>query len=567
MNDWTTLTFSTTPTQKTNPQRSGGKIRVTVDNLMCGRLSGYWYDFRVRRKVSDDSIGPNSNVASRVVAGRTGTDGDDTMNFDQQWQTNCLSGGPGNDTLTGGRRDDLLDGGPGNDTLNGGDGRDRLVGGPGDDTLNGGGGDDLLTGGLGDDELNGGDGNDRLHGNDGDDRLNGGGGDDYHYGGAGTDTYIGSPGADEFDDAGGVGTVDYSASPRSSTAVYGDYQGRTEYHGISVVLAVHPGKGGHAEGDTFIAVENIIGTPFGDYIRGGSGAGHHLQGMGGDDTLIGSGGNDRLQGGDGADTLQGGGGADTLDGGNGNDTVIYASRYVKSHAGVTVNLHTGTGSGGHAEGDTFANIENVIGTPHDDTLIGDSQANVLGGGGQLLTSRYGRAGLGGNDTMAGRGGNDTLHGYTGNDTLFGGAGIDTLYGYQGDDRLYGGAGNDRLFGGDENDTLSGGAGDDTLYGERGTDRFLFTEGFGNDVIHSYHLGASQADSEPIYLCMGTQTNLPTYTSMDQGADHVITVTFNGVTTGTITLVGINTTTDNLNIVIPASSGANCDDLMPTEPAD
>lgn len=51
-----------------------------------------------------------------------------------------LSGGGGNDHLTGGTAPDGLDGGPGNDELNGGDGGDGLVGGPGNDVIAGEGG-------------------------------------------------------------------------------------------------------------------------------------------------------------------------------------------------------------------------------------------------------------------------------------------------------------------------------------------------------------------------------------------------------------------------------------------
>ncbi len=46
-----------------------------------------------------------------------------------------VSGGGGDDTLTGSRGDDTLDGGDGADRLNGGDGADVLTGGAGGDTF------------------------------------------------------------------------------------------------------------------------------------------------------------------------------------------------------------------------------------------------------------------------------------------------------------------------------------------------------------------------------------------------------------------------------------------------
>ena len=86
------------------------------------------------------------------------------------------------------------------------------------------------------------------------------------------------------------------------------------------------------------------------------------------DVLRGLGGNDMLYGGSGNDTLDGGAGADTLIGGPGTDTADYSS----SAAGVTVNLLTGVGSGGDAQGDMLVGIENIIGSAHDDALTGDA---------------------------------------------------------------------------------------------------------------------------------------------------------------------------------------------------
>ena len=94
------------------------------------------------------------------------------------------------------------------------------------------------------------------------------------------------------------------------------------------------------------------------------------------DRLSGGSGNDTLRGHDGNDTLSGGPGADFLDGGEGWDR----AEYTGSNAGVSVNLATGRGSGGDAEGDTLSGCEDVAGSPHDDTLIGDGRSNWLSGG-------------------------------------------------------------------------------------------------------------------------------------------------------------------------------------------
>jgi Ca2+-binding RTX toxin-like protein len=84
-----------------------------------------------------------------------------------------LSGGEGDDTLTGSANDDVLDGGPGNDILLGRGGIDILQGGPGNDTLNGGQGADQMLGGEGDDLIiwNPGDASDVVEGQDGNDTM------------------------------------------------------------------------------------------------------------------------------------------------------------------------------------------------------------------------------------------------------------------------------------------------------------------------------------------------------------------------------------------------------------
>jgi Ca2+-binding RTX toxin-like protein len=83
---------------------------------------------------------------------------------------------------------------------------------------------------------------------------------------------------------------------------------------------------------------------------------------------------------------------------------------------------------------------NVLGGAGDDTITGDTRANVLRGGG----------------------GGDTLNGAGGNDSLYGEAGADFLYGGAGDDTLAGADGIDALFGGDDNDVLEGDAGNDVF---------------------------------------------------------------------------------------------------------
>ena len=110
---------------------------------------------------------------------------------------------------------------------------------------------------------------------------------------------------------------------------------------------------------------------------------------------------------------------DHLDGGAGDRD---AADYRWSESGVTVDLDGNFGIGGEAEGDTFANIEYVYGSDHNDSITGNESVNRLTGGE-------------GDDLLSGLGGNDYLLGEAGDDTLIGGEGDDVFVfsGQSGDD--------------------------------------------------------------------------------------------------------------------------------------
>jgi serralysin len=162
------------------------------------------------------------------------------------------------------------------------------------------------------------------------------------------------------------------------------------------------------EGDTRSLIENATGGSGDDTIRGNS-ANNVLTGNGGNDWLIGLEGNDRLVGGGGADVLEGGVGGDELSGGAGFD---FAS-YEHAATGVYASLMSPALNSGEAFHDMYIGIEGLIGSAHNDTLIGNGSANTLRGGR-------------GNDTLSGLGGADILDGGAGNDSLRGGAGNDTF---------------------------------------------------------------------------------------------------------------------------------------------
>lgn len=130
-------------------------------------------------------------------------------------------------------------------------------------------------------------------------------------------------------------------------------------------------------------------------------------------------GNDDLSGNWGDNTFNPGAGSDSMNGSLGNDTVTYYT----SDSGVSLNLASGTGTAGDAEGDSYRSIENVIGSNYNDMIKGDN----------------------GDNRLEGKDGADRLIGGNGDDELLGGAGDDLLKAGKGNDILTGGYGNDTFF--------------------------------------------------------------------------------------------------------------------------
>jgi Ca2+-binding RTX toxin-like protein len=241
-------------------------------------------------------------------------------------------------------------------------------------------------------------------------------------------------------------------------------------------------------------------------------------------TIVGGSGNDTLTNNSNRQvTFIGGLGNDTLTGNGNNDTVDYSS----SPSGVNVDLAAGTATGNGT--DTLANIGNVVGSSHDDTIAGNDLANDLQGGPGSDTVDYsgvsstsangitltfgvplivpgttdaGADTLGGfenvigshySDSITGDASNNTIDGGGGGDPLLdGGGGTDTLsyatapgpvtidlgtpVQTTGDvialnsfENLTGSAFSDSLSGDDNVNVLNGGDGDDSLAGRAGAD--------------------------------------------------------------------------------------------------
>ena len=320
--------------------------------------------------------------------------------------------------------------------------------------------------------------NNRISGNGAANQLNGGAGNDSLAGNLGNDTLLGGAGDDSLDGGAGTDTASYAGSALA----------------VRVDLSVIGAQNTQGDGfDTLIAIENLNGSPFNDFLTGNTG-------------------NNTINGGLGADEMSGGRGNDTYVVDNAGDTVIeffnQGTDLVQSSITFILDLNgtenlTLTGTAAiNGDGNTLNNA-----------IIGNSARNVLRGfdGNDVLNAAAGDDDLiggNGNDQLVGGAGNDLIDGGPGVDTASyagisagvtvalgvvgaqatGGGGTDTLIGIEcltgssfhdnltGDglaNTLSGGAGQDTLDGGEGNDLLIGGAGADLLTGGLGTNTFRF----------------------------------------------------------------------------------------------
>ncbi|MEO1494482.1 MAG: calcium-binding protein [Pseudomonadota bacterium] len=347
------------------------------------------------------------------------------------------------------------------------------------DTISGGGGDDKIHGFGGDDDLNGGGGNDTVNGGAGDDLINGGTGADAMSGGLGDDIFVVNSSADQVSEGAGEGT-DLVRS--IATFTLSENVENLALGGTAQISGTGNGLANVLNGNTN---RNTLTGEDGDDI---------LNGQGAIDTLIGGAGNDRLNGGIGADRMEGGLGDDVYIINSVGDVVVdlvgEGTDTVQSVVSFALGDHTEelilTGAG--ANTGTGNALDNVIrGNNGANTLTGEDGADIVtGGGGDDSVSGGGGAdtlggGLG-NDEISGGAEDDVISGQGGADTIDGGTGNDRINAGTGDDVITGGIGNDTLTGAGGADTLTGGTGDDRQTGGGGADRFVFEDGFGNDVL-------------------------------------------------------------------------------------
>jgi Ca2+-binding RTX toxin-like protein len=415
-----------------------------------------------------------------------GGSGDDELEVGAGSAADTFVGGTGNDSITYEERvtpvnvtlDGLAnDGGTGENDKVGTD-IETVIGTPLDDTLTG--GTALVT-------LRGGDGNDTLQAGSGGADLDGGLGNDHLNGGPGIDTADYSQRTDPM-------SISLDPSYRSGTRV--DENSEDDRIDSTVENAI-----GSRSTQTDIT-DYFIDNALDNELTAGAGNAFVWAPEGGDDSVTGSPGHDTFLDGPGDDNYYGMGGdddydaddaaeADVFSGGPGIDTAGYGNK----PTGVTVTIGSGSNDGVPGEGDFVgADVENVYGSPYNDSITGNAEDNRLDGAA----------------------GDDVLDGGLGQDVLAGGDGVDTasyatrtsalrfawMTGCCGSPHLVGGQGNEgdtydsteKFVLGSGNDVadwtrvssgvdIDGGPGDDTLEGSMGNDRLV--GGAGRDTIDGY----------------------------------------------------------------------------------
>ena len=408
--------------------------------------------------------------------------------------------------------------------------------------------------------------------------LKGLNGDDILEGGPGHDTLEGGAGADELDGGVHADREDNESNSQSNTLSYAGSDAA-----VVVNLATLSFSGGHAEGDQIETYEFTLNAGTDREKEIDVATFNNVTGSAHDDRLTGDMMSNHLIGGEGNDTLQGGKGADVLDGGSDTGTDRSVDNwdwhegdwavYWDADAGVTVNLATGRGTAGEAEGDTLKNIEVIFGSVHGDTFIAGPEPDIINGYWDSDTVSFEKSqdgvsvdltehnsnnfadtispGLwnppeveydhdddaatpdipgipaaqgfysegyqvgdlyGSIENLTGSRYADSLSGDANANVLRGAAGNDILAGADGNDELYGDAGDDDLTGGEGNDVLEGGAGKDDLNG-----------GAGNDILYG---GAGDDDltggpgSDAFFAAPGKYSDVITDFSADDWIDLI-----------------------------------------------
>jgi Ca2+-binding RTX toxin-like protein len=505
----TTATFSSGVLTVTG---DGAENSIVISRDAAGRI--------LVNKGAIPVSGGTPTVANTTLIRVDGLDGRDGIALDQAngaLPAARLSGGAGNDILTGGSSDDQLFGQSGNDTLVSGGGFDLLFGGRDNDTL---------TGGDADDQAFGQGGSDRMIWNPGDDT-------DLNEGGTGTDTVEvnGGNGAEQFSATANGPRVRFDRLNPAPFAI--DI-------GTSEELVANANGGG----DNFSATGNLaaliditvdggagndtlLGSNGADLLLGGDGT-DLVDGQGGDDVALLGAGDDTFQWdpGDGSDVVEGQDGTDAMafNGSNANETMEVAANgqrvlFFRDIAAITMDLDDVESIVAKTLGGADNVVVNDLSGTDAISVVADLAA--LGGGDDVQPDNVVANATNGADavTVTGAGPNArvsglpatvsvagattgdrlTVNALAGDDvvdasglssnsaliTLDGGAGDDALIGGDGNDTLLGDEGDDVLIGGPGNDTIDGGPGDNVVIQSLGADRMRSASVAGTDWLRAH----------------------------------------------------------------------------------
>lgn len=411
-----------------------------------------------------------------------GSSGASTISVSQYTAGTTITGGSGNDTITGSALADSISGGSGNDSVLAGDGNDTVAGGIGDDYIDAGAGNDTVTTQEADTVLTG-TGNDTvtLGVVEAVVDVDLGAGDDTLVGGAtvaGTDVLKGGDGTDVL--TLNAGSESNGLTGTQATSIITFDKNFTGFETITLAAGASAVNQGEDGKDT-AASTNSYAITLGDAINVASGKTLTIDGSalranevvkigdGVDDGTVANigeadskgsetlsltatavAGSINVTSGAGDDAITLGAGADTVVSGAGNDTV---------NAGDGANSVT-TGSGDDAV---------TTGTGADTIDTGEGNDNVSAGAGNDSVN----AGAG-NDAVTAGAGNDVISAGDGNNTVDAGDGNDAVTTGSGSDSIVGGGGNDTISAGDGNDTVNGGTGVDVIDLAGGSDVLVYT---------------------------------------------------------------------------------------------
>jgi Ca2+-binding RTX toxin-like protein len=494
-----------------------------------------------------------------------------TVNVNVTPPPGALVGASGNDSLTGGSRNDIILGLSGNDTLGGGGGNDTIYGGPGSDILNGNAGRDTLYALGGNNVLNGNDDNDTLYAGAGNDTLNGGNGNDTLVASTGNITMSGNSGVDQFiltslnssitrvitdfNMANGekIDISKFLAAYNPQTASISDFVHAT-LSGSNTILSID--VDGTANGANFVnlvTLNNVTNfdvagmAATGQLVVVNSASATNHPPVAQPDSFSGY----QNQPATGNVLADNGSGKDTDPDGDALSVIAFNGQSanggtvaMQTNGNFTYNPSSGfsgndtfgytllDGHGGAAQGLVTVSVQGpIVGTNGADTISAGTRNDIING----LDGNDSINGGGGNDTITGGSGNDTMNGNAGNDELHAVSGNDLMHGNDDNDSLYAGAGADSLYGDNGNDTLVAGTGGALMTGGGGADTFRFNGVSGIvDTVTDFH--ASQADVIDLRsILAGYDPSSMAISDFlhatKQGSDSMLSVDADGTTNG------------------------------------